>query len=359
MRLPLFDEAASAARERLDRYVFVVQSYRAVDGGCSGALFVAARGLRSARLTIDGQPTGASSPAIAGVAGHMLGHPGAHLPYRCHSAPGAHVTVSADLDTDDANIPGQLDPAQCLYLPAEVFDPSRRVVALPAGENMRRVAGKVDDLQFVASGFMQFMQMSALTRRHFGRSLSDFNTICDWGVGCGRLLRYFPDPTTGQAQRYRKLIGLDIDGYNIDWCKVHMDFADFYLLDRNEPRLPVETASVDLLYAISVMTHLSEYNQQKWLEDIKRVVKPGGCIILTMNGETAFYQRPELLQHYFTEKFGFSDLQPDTTFGEELSAYYRVTYQSQEFVLREWGRHFDVLEIFPAKQDYVIMRRRD
>ena len=358
LRLPLFDPTAAEARARLDQYVFAVQSYNAFESGCSGALYVAARGLRSATLTVDGQPAGVALRAHANANGHVLGHPGAHLPYRCQERRGPHVVVSANLDLGDTDQPVPLDPSQSLYLPAELFNPAERVVSLPDGENVRRVAGKVDDLQFSVSGFMQFMQMSALTQRHFGRAFCEFETICDWGVGCGRVMRYFPDRTTGQTRAYRRLIGLDIDEYNIDWCKLHMQFADIHLLDRHQAIMPLERASVDLLYAISVMTHLSEYNQFRWLEEIERVVKPGGCVILTMNGETALYQRPELLQYYFTEKFGFSDLQPDTTFGDELSSYYRVTYQTQEFVQREWGRYFDILEIFPAKQDYVVMRRR-
>ena len=357
LRLPLFDPSAAATQGRLDRHVFVVQAFHALDVGCSGALFVAARGLVSASLTIDGQPMAHSIPAKANSHGHVLGHPGAHLAYRCQALQGAHAAISANLVSEDPDIPVSLDPAQSLYLPAEIFDVSKRVVRLPSGENMRRVAGKVNDLQFVVSGFTQFMQMSALTQRHFGKSFCEFDTVCDWGVGCGRLLRYFPDPTTGQRRTYRKLIGLDIDKYNIDWCLEHMAFADFALLDRNEPVLPIETSSVDLLYAISVMTHLSEYNQQMWLAEIRRVVKPGGCVILTMNGDNSFYHRPELLQHYFTEKFGFSDLQPDTTFGDELSSYYRVTYQTEDFVRREWGRHLEILEVFPAKQDFVVMQR--
>ena len=302
---------------------------------------------------------GEAVSAIENRPGHILKHPSVHIPLNLSSSLAPHTVVSLKLQKTGNQGSQRLDDAQAMYVPAEVFDQSKQFSPVPEGENIRRVAGSSAELHFLISGFSQFMQMNALTRKHFGKSISQFKTICDWGVGCGRLLRYFPDTTTDQPQAFERLVGLDIDDYNIAWCKDHLPFAEFYLLDRHEPHLPLQDQSIDLLYAISVMTHLSEYNQQRWLKELYRVVKPGGCVILTVNGEVAFYQRPELLQHYFTEKFGFSDLQPDMTFGEELSSYYRVTYQTQEFIEKEWSKFFEILEVFPAKQNYVVMRRKE
>ena len=356
--LPLFDAASSAARQRVDDYVFVVHSYRRVEQHIEGAFFVSARDLLSVSLTVNGEAVGEAVNAVENRPGHILIHPSVHIPLNLPRRLDPHTVVSLQLKKTTSEGVQKLDDAQAMYIPAEVFNQSKQFSPIPEGENIRRVAGDSTELHFLISGFSQFMQMNALAQKHFRKAITQFKTICDWGVGCGRLLRYFPDSTTDQPQAFERLVGLDIDDFNIAWCKDHLPFAEFYLLDRHEPRLPLQDLSVDLLYAISVMTHLSEYNQQRWLQELYRVVKPGGCVILTVNGEVAFYQRPELLQHYFTEKFGFSDLQPDTTFGEELSSYYRVTYQTQEFIEREWSKFFDILEIFPAKQNYVVMRRK-
>jgi ubiquinone/menaquinone biosynthesis C-methylase UbiE len=132
------------------------------------------------------------------------------------------------------------------------------------------------------------------------------------------------------------------------------------ILDKDQPKLPFSDKSVDLLYGISVMTHLTEYNQHRWLREIRRVIKPGGCVILTSNGETQYYKTPELIHHAFVERFGFSDIMADATFGEDLSVYYRVSYQSRDYTKRSWGEYLYMLDIIPAAQsfvqDYVVMR---
>ena len=354
--LPLFDSASITARSRSEEYVFSTYSYEQTDALVTGSVFVSKKGLSTAQIVVDGVNFGQKVPARP-LAGHPLAFPAAHLPFKYTDQASAEASVSVKLETEDGSI-NLLDGAASLYLPAEIFALKERQAGFPDAENIRRVAGKVDLLHFLVSGFSQFKQMSELSKRNFGKTFLEFDSVCDWGVGCARTLRHFRPLPERQRNPTQKLIGLDIDQVNIDWCKKNIGFAEFNLLDRNSPILPLQDASIDLLYGISVMTHLSEYNQIRWLSEIQRVVRPSGCIILTANSDTALYERPELLQHYFAEKFGFSDLQPDTTFGEDLSTYYRVTYQTEEFTRSAWGEFFDIVEVFKAKQDFVVMRRR-
>lgn len=46
-------------------------------------------------------------------------------------------------------------------------------------------------------------------------------------------------------------------------------------------------ASVDLIYGISVMTHIRESQQEAWLKELERILTPGGVMILTSCGAGA------------------------------------------------------------------------
>ena len=42
---------------------------------------------------------------------------------------------------------------------------------------------------------------------------------------------------------------------------------------------------LDAIYAVSVLTHLSAAQQDAWINELRRVLHPSGCLILTTNGE--------------------------------------------------------------------------
>jgi cyclopropane fatty-acyl-phospholipid synthase-like methyltransferase len=41
----------------------------------------------------------------------------------------------------------------------------------------------------------------------------------------------------------------------------------------------------DAVYALSVFTHLSENNHHKWLNELQRIIKPGGYLLITTQGD--------------------------------------------------------------------------
>ena len=51
------------------------------------------------------------------------------------------------------------------------------------------------------------------------------------------------------------------------------------------PPLDLHDNSIDVLYSVSVFTHLSKEMHFRWIEEIKRVLKPGGLFIGTFHGD--------------------------------------------------------------------------
>ena len=46
----------------------------------------------------------------------------------------------------------------------------------------------------------------------------------------------------------------------------------------------LESQYVDIIYGISVLTHLSESNYYSWFNELIRITKPNGLILLTTHG---------------------------------------------------------------------------
>jgi SAM-dependent methyltransferase len=101
--------------------------------------------------------------------------------------------------------------------------------------------------------------------------------VLDFGCGCGRVLRTW-------SRHDGEVAGSDLSGDAINWCRVNLPFAR---VETNglTPPLAFDEASFDLAYALSVFTHLPAAMQHDWLDELHRVVRPGGHLLLTTHGE--------------------------------------------------------------------------
>lgn len=100
--------------------------------------------------------------------------------------------------------------------------------------------------------------------------------ILEWGCGPGRVIRHLPR-VMGSATT---IFGSDYNSETIEWCRQHIEPVTF-VQNKLNPPLPFEESFIDCIYAISVLTHLSETLCREWIAEIKRVLKPKGLLILT------------------------------------------------------------------------------
>jgi len=106
--------------------------------------------------------------------------------------------------------------------------------------------------------------------------------ILDFGCGLGRVTARMLDRAPGA-----QFTGFDIDPQMLDWCGQLL----------SSPRLRCVAAtldlpdnSFDLVYAVSVFTHLDE-TTDFWLSEIHRLLRPGGRAFLTYHDETLYRER--------------------------------------------------------------------
>ncbi len=169
--------------------------------------------------------------------------------------------------------------------------------------------------------------------------------VLDFGCGSGRTLiwlaRRFP------AHRYH---GADTDTEAIAWSRDNLSFGRF-LANRPEPPLPFPAATFDLIYAVSVFTHLEWSAQKTWLAELARLVKSDGTLILTVHGETVWSQfspeKQERIRQEGTVTFRSRKLQgifPD---------WYQTTCHTEEFVTRACSRHFQSVSYLREGMGYL------
>lgn len=221
----------------------------------------------------------------------------------------------------------------------------------PPAHLQERVGG-ARDFQSVGTQLASLI-MSCVSKY---KAVTGAHRILDWGCGCGRVIREMMNFVPPEA-----LTGCDIDTEAIAWDKANIPGPIF---DRINPYPPTaySTGAFDLIYGISVMTHLDEQTQLSWLEELSRIASPGGIVALSVIGENL---RKTNMPADVAKKFhetGFASFVPNYSgmlapFSNE--GYYQETYHSLDYIERTWGKFFDVLECFETKhQDILILRAR-
>jgi SAM-dependent methyltransferase len=218
---------------------------------------------------------------------------------------------------------------------------------------MNRVAGSDNAEAFHQSGLTGAINILAQISRY--RDLGSLRTMLDWGCGCGRLSARMVDLVPHVA-----LTGCDIDGEAIAWNKANFRNASFLAIEPYPPT-PLPPASFDVVFGSSVMTHLTRQDQKLWIDEIHRILKPGGLFLSSVHGEFA----ASFFSGAFADlkKMQIIDARLDTALdGIAPPGYYRATFQTENFTRKHWGGKFRILDYVQAGlcsfQDLVLMEPR-
>ncbi|HET7572749.1 MAG TPA: class I SAM-dependent methyltransferase [Gaiellaceae bacterium] len=171
---------------------------------------------------------------------------------------------------------GLLGPAFRAWEAWQALRGGRRVAVegppLPPRRLMVRVAGTADADWFLRGGRAGYDAIAAHV------PLGDLASVLDFGCGCGRVTRWFHD-FAGEVA------GSDLSEAAIRWCRRHLPFARFET-NGLAPPLAFADASFDLVYALSVFTHLTAELQLAWRDELRRVLRPGGLLLVTTHGRS-------------------------------------------------------------------------
>ncbi len=225
----------------------------------------------------------------------------------------------------------------------------------PAPHLISRVAAHESPHFYLVTGWQNYQEYWTTVCRHADpRSIK---SMLDWGCGCGRILSYF-----SKFSGIPRICGCDIDAEAIAWCQKNLSLVEASEIPPYPPTNYADNA-FDLVVSYSVLTHLSKEVQFAWLEEIRRILKPGGLLIASVHGEFAASYRFQGTKIPSLRDSGIHEDVDHRLDGIAPDGYYRGTYQSKDYTLREWSRYFEILEYREAAagnfQDLVVMKKRD
>jgi len=182
------------------------------------------------------------------------------------------------------------------------------------------------------------------------RNWNTFQRLLDFGCGSGRTVVWLRD-------KGPRIFGCDIHDACIRWCRGELGFGEFSV---NQPTPPLifPGSHFDLILSFSVFTHLDEGGQNAWLKELARVTGAGGILLLSTHGP-ASWNRLSSDEVSVIDNRGILVKEAHALWGT-FSEYFN-TYHSEEYVRREWGRFFDVLDYVPQglnkHQDLVVLQK--
>jgi SAM-dependent methyltransferase len=245
---------------------------------------------------------------------------------------------------------------------------------VPPNSNIRKTAGKTVR-HYYLSGIRTFLPIATCAQREGVRLDQNINVL-DFGCGVGRQLLHF-------TRKYPapKFFACDLDDTAIAFIQKNYPQVDAHT-SKFTPPLRYAEGFFDLVYSVSIFSHLNMEDQPLWLAELARVTKPGGFCLLTTEGPSTLkvlagaFGRDEAALREQLARTGFlykeypdwQDCQKtqDTLrlasnmVGIERS--YGNTVLSHEHIRRTWpAAGFEVRAIVEAiiddRQDLVVLRR--
>lgn len=206
-----------------------------------------------------------------------------------------------------------------------------------------------------------------------GASISREDKILDFGVGWGRIARFFLRDIP-----VSNLYGIDVMDEFIKICRDTFNSPNFSITNPFPPT-QFENNFFDYVVGYSVFSHLSEKACFEWMKEFSRIVKPGGVVALTTRGRP-FFDYCESLKgqnmgqyadslstmfpcfdnarkSYDEGSFVHSNANGVTGNGESQAYFYGETFIPEEYAKTAYADLFH-LEAFlynPERQSHPIM----
>ena len=142
----------------------------------------------------------------------------------------------------------------------------------------------------------------------------------------------------------------------VEWCRANLPFARFEI-NRLDPPLEFEDESFDLVYALSVFTHLTDELQLAWRDELRRVLGPGGSLLLTTHG-SSYVPRLDT-----SERKRFERGELVVRWGDVPGTNLCSAYHPERYLRETFARGFAFVELEPEgargnpTQDLVLLRK--
>ena len=222
-------------------------------------------------------------------------------------------------------------------------------VPIPPGALIHTVANTENVPWFLNSGAIAARCLEETLLRN-GVAIASLGRVLDFGCGVGRVMRHWANV------RGPEFHGTDYNAELVTWCRKDLSFARFEL-NTLDQRLSYPDNDFDFTYALSVFTHLDEPLQTFWMNELRRVLKPGGLAFITIHGKYYLNQLNE------SERADFLAGRPVVRLSTREGSNDCASFHPESTVRDGLASAFEVLDFVPEgalgnpKQDAYLLRK--
>jgi SAM-dependent methyltransferase len=234
--------------------------------------------------------------------------------------------------------------------------PQKNKVSMPPFALMKKVGSRITEAEDPVA---EYERVGAACREQILRMLPagyelEGRRLLDFGCGAGRTLRHFLDKSESA-----EIWGCDIHGEAIEWLQHNLCPPLHVLRNETRPSLPFEDGHFDVIWALSVFTHLVD-EWAPWLLELHRLLAQDGILIATSIGPQHSVRLAG--EPWDEERTGMNALRPGAVPPDGVP----VVLHSTWWLRAHWGRAFEIVEIDEAPagftapaQRWLAMRKRD
>jgi len=191
--------------------------------------------------------------------------------------------------------------------------------------------------------------------------------VLDFGCSSGRVVRVLK-AVLPEVEWH----GCDPNADAIAWARGNLPGIAFEV-SPTEPPLPYGDESFDLVYAISIWSHYGERAALRWLGEMRRVLRPGGLLVLTVHGNQslAYFARsstmkvddlPETAADLYSRGFHYRDWFAGGSDHGVSQEEWGMAFLTPEWLLTnvtpEWSLQWFAPGRAEENQDAVVLLRR-
>lgn len=233
--------------------------------------------------------------------------------------------------------------------------------AIPPPELIAKTAAlKEADVQiqscrdvYLETGYYSVLRLFKILE-HFSINLRTIGSVLEFGCGTARLLRHF---------RYLngvRLVGSDVNIEMIEWCQKNITGIEFYHNQLTPPLSFAENNSFDLILASSVFTHIPLDTQELWLQEMQRILRPGGifiCSVLGHNHTSLILGNAEQTELDCTGSYTLTSEDSQATYSTKVGGSAWDVFQTRAEVIKVFGQYFQIVDYIPGGQDFLVLHK--
>lgn len=210
----------------------------------------------------------------------------------------------------------------------------------------RKFDEKKKRIKFTGERFIPGIEDDALTVEHIQRYRSVLQLVKGkkvLDIACGE--GYGTEILSAEAE---EMIGIDIDAGSVQRAKNKYQKENLTYLVGDITAIPVSDHSIDIVVSFETIEHVEEIQQQQFLIEIKRVLKPEGILIISTPNKAIYSDRHQYQNKWHKKEF----------YKEEFQKFLQKEFQYLTFY-HQYDEVLNVIEQEEVSKEAAFFRGRE